>query len=51
MGKWLKSEMILHIREKYPDSLYIRTGNNTSNVPMLSINDRMGFKIHTRQKF
>lgn len=51
LGKWLKSTMMLYIREEYPEALYITTGNNSSNEPMLSINDRMGFRIHSRQKF
>lgn len=44
LGKWLKAEMLLYIRKKYPDLLYIITGNADSNAPMLSINERMGFK-------
>lgn len=44
IGKWLKAKMLLWITEKYPDVTYITTGNDTTNKPMLSINDRMGFK-------
>jgi len=51
LGKWLKSGMILLIRDKYPQATYITTGSNVSNAPMLSINDRMGFKVHSKQKF
>lgn len=51
LGKWLKSEMILFIKKEYPNALYITTGNNDSNAPMLSINDRMGFRVHKKQRF
>ncbi len=44
LGKWLKGKMILHIRDTYPDVQRIITGNAESNAPMLSINQRMGFK-------
>lgn len=47
LGKWLKAEMIAHLKEIYPDMSEIRTGNATVNAPMLSINRRLGFKtIH-----
>ncbi|MFX1253808.1 MAG: GNAT family N-acetyltransferase [Promethearchaeota archaeon] len=44
IGKWLKAEMLLFIRDNYPTVEYIQTGNATANTPMLSINERMGFK-------
>lgn len=46
LGKWLKANMILYIREQYPDIDYISTGNANSNAPMLSINERLGFKAY-----
>lgn len=46
LGKWLKANMLLQIREQYPDVEYVSTGNADSNAPMLSINDRLGFKVH-----
>lgn len=46
LGKWLKAAMLEHVRETYPDTEYIVTGNANSNDPMLSINKRMGFKEH-----
>ncbi len=47
LGKWVKAEMIAHLKEIYPDMTEIRTGNTTVNAPMLSINRRLGFKtIH-----
>jgi len=45
-GKWVKAAMLLKIREEFPDIKTITTGNATSNAPMLSINERMGFKLH-----
>jgi GNAT superfamily N-acetyltransferase len=44
LGKWLKASMIKWISEEYPEVTTIITGNATTNVPMLSINKRMGFK-------
>lgn len=44
IGKWLKAAMLLHIRELYPDALWIATGNAHSNAPMLKINQDLGFK-------
>ena len=49
LGKWLKANMILMMRDKYPDIKYISTGNATENAPMLSTNNRMGFKIHKKR--
>jgi GNAT superfamily N-acetyltransferase len=46
IGKWLKAAMLLHVREKYPEVNIVTTGNATSNAPMLSINDRLGFKVY-----
>lgn len=50
LGKWLKAEMLLFIRDKYPDVQVIITGNADSNTPMLSINERMGFKKYLEEK-
>lgn len=46
LGKMLKAKMLLYIRREYPDVKYISTGNADSNAPMLSINQRLGFKRH-----
>lgn len=45
LGKWLKAHMLEWLYAKYPDIVYIETGNATSNKPMLSINNRMGYKV------
>ncbi|MFW9852560.1 MAG: GNAT family N-acetyltransferase [Candidatus Thorarchaeota archaeon] len=50
LGKWLKAEMILHIKEHFPQVEFISTGNFDTNAPMLSINNRMGFKSHISYK-
>ncbi|MHA2357962.1 MAG: GNAT family N-acetyltransferase [Candidatus Heimdallarchaeaceae archaeon] len=44
IGKWLKGKMILHVKDNYPEVTRIITGNAEANAPMLSINNRMGFK-------
>lgn len=46
IGKWLKAQMLLQIKEEFPKIKIIATGNATTNAPMLSINDRLGFKPH-----
>ncbi|MCK5304088.1 MAG: hypothetical protein KAJ72_02490 [Candidatus Heimdallarchaeota archaeon] len=44
IGKWLKAEMMIFIKNHFPETEFISTGNADMNAPMLSINDRMGFK-------
>jgi len=44
LGKWLKAAMLLKTREKFPEVEVVVTDNATTNDPMLSINDRLGFK-------
>ena len=46
LGKWLKAEMLLFVKENYPKIKYISTGNADSNIAMKSINERMGFIVH-----
>lgn len=50
LGKWLKAEMILRVREKHPEVKVFSTGNADSNAPMLSINQRMGFRRYLSEK-
>lgn len=45
IGKWIKALMIERVTPEWPQAKYIRTGNAYSNAPMLSINDRLGFKV------
>ncbi|MEL6405412.1 MAG: GNAT family N-acetyltransferase [Chloroflexota bacterium] len=49
IGKWLKADMMLHIREVYPDAEYVSTGNADVNSAMLAINEKMGFRLYKRQ--
>jgi len=54
LGKWLKAAMLMHIRSKYPGVKMIMTGNANENAPMLTINQRMGFRRYlseTEYKF
>lgn len=44
LGKWVKSAMILYLKEHYPESKDIITGNADSNEAMLHINNTLGFK-------
>ena len=45
-GKWLKAVMLREIQRRFPTVITVVTGNATSNAPMLSINNRLGFKVH-----
>ncbi|MHA1212657.1 MAG: hypothetical protein ACTSSH_09365, partial [Candidatus Heimdallarchaeota archaeon] len=46
LGKWLKASMLLKIKNDYPQVKIVSTTNATTNAPMISINDRLGFKVH-----
>ncbi|MHA1203238.1 MAG: GNAT family N-acetyltransferase [Candidatus Heimdallarchaeaceae archaeon] len=46
LGKWLKAALLLKMREDYPEVKIVTTDNATENKPMISINDRLGFKLH-----
>lgn len=43
IGRWLKAEMLLHVREQHPRVRWVLTDNAGSNAPMLKINDELGF--------
>jgi mycothiol synthase len=46
IGKWIKAAMLVHLRDSYPDVLWLATDNAGSNAPMLKINRAMGFKAY-----
>jgi mycothiol synthase len=46
LGRWLKAAMLLHLRERYPDTIWVSTENAGSNEPMLAINHGLGFRLH-----
>ncbi len=45
-GKWLKAIMLKEIQKRFPTVTTVVTGNATTNAPMLSINERLGVKVH-----
>ena len=51
LGKWLKAAMMLDLRERNPVVRFVDTDNFNTNAPMLSINDRMGFKLFEQYVF
>ena len=50
LGKWLKAQMLVYIKDNYPEVKFIATGNAEHNAPMMSINNRMGFKAFVEEK-
>ncbi len=46
LGKWLKAAMLLRVRENFPQVKVVKTGNATTNEAMLSINERMGYRLY-----
>jgi GNAT superfamily N-acetyltransferase len=46
LGKWVKAALLLYMSIRYPEATSVKTGNAESNAPMLSINNRLGFKVH-----
>jgi GNAT superfamily N-acetyltransferase len=46
LGKWIKAAMLDRIRELYPKAEWVSTENAASNVPMLAINKKLGFKLY-----
>ena len=49
LGKLLKADMLLFIRQQFPAAEYVGTTNANSNAPMLAINERLGFKFHNQR--
>ncbi len=43
-GKWLKAFLLRKTKQSHPKLKYITTGNASTNAPMMSINQRLGFK-------
>jgi GNAT superfamily N-acetyltransferase len=51
LGKWLKAAMMLDMRARHPEVRFVDTENFNSNAAMLSINERMGFKLFEQYAF
>lgn len=46
LAKWLKAAMLRRVRTELPQVRVVRTENASSNAGMLSINERLGFRMH-----
>jgi GNAT superfamily N-acetyltransferase len=44
LGKWIKAEMLMRVRQIHPEIQWVVTDNAGSNAPMLGINKKLGFK-------
>jgi GNAT superfamily N-acetyltransferase len=44
LGKWIKAAMLELLRQRHPEIESVVTENAGSNVPMLAINKKLGFK-------
>lgn len=49
MAKAVKAAMLLLVRERRPEVTTFTTSNAQSNGPMLSINQRLGFRLHREE--
>lgn len=49
LAKAVKAAMLLLVRERRPDVTIFTTFNAQSNGPMLSINQRLGFRLHREE--
>ncbi len=49
LGKWIKAELLIFIKNNLPKTEYIVTGNADHNAPMMSINNRLGFKTYYKE--
>jgi len=50
LGKWLKAEMTIFIKNHFPETEFISTENADVNASMISINKRLGFKRFLSEK-
>lgn len=44
LGKWIKAEMLVRLRQLHPEIEWVVTDNAGSNAPMLGINKKLGFR-------
>lgn len=45
LGRWLKVALLDKVRAELPQAQVIETGTAASNVPMLSLNRELGFRL------
>ncbi|MFE0874331.1 GNAT family N-acetyltransferase [Streptomyces smyrnaeus] len=52
LGVWLKAQMLCRLHDEHPQVVEIETDNAADNVPMLAVNEQLGFRrVRTSHRY